>query len=113
MLVIAFAARDDDVVGRECRGRGLQAAHHQNRLRRQAERIGVEPQHLEVVDAVQGGIPQHRRPALLIAASVDHRVPLFTNVCTCVTSLFSSEYDTVTVSTASFATATTDCTVMY
>ena len=90
---------NDDVVGRQSGGRRLQAAHHQDGLRLQAERIGVEAQHLEVVDAVQGGIPEHRRLAPFIAASVDHGFPRFTNVCTCVTSLFSSEYDTVTVST--------------
>ncbi len=78
----------------------------------QTERHRVETQHLEVVDAVQGRVPEHRGLALFVAALVDHGFPPYTKVCTWVTSVLSREYVTVTVSTASSAEATTDCTLM-
>ncbi len=70
----ALASLDEHVAGRENRGHRLQAMHEQRLLPRTAgRRRGI--QHLEIIDAVDVGISENRRLAVLVATRVDHVVP--------------------------------------
>src|SRR5262249_1558060 len=106
----ALAAPDQNIgrTGRRRRQR-VEAMQQQRLLPRPAgRRLAV--QHLQIVDAVERGIAEHRALPSLVAAAEDHGVPPETKVCTWVTSLSRSEYATVTRSVPSSAEAVTDST---